>query len=192
MRSCYGNLVGFTEGEIKQYLSGHVKKVAEKTNRTTDEIFKEMKEWYNGYRFSKKSQLVYNPWSVLNYLATHEIGNYWIESGSLSFAIKVLKKKEGQVFKTLEEGLKNQIYEDKNQLAGRFEIEDLIHCPNILLFQTGYLTIRDFNDSFSYNLGFPNKEVKESFFYSLLPHITNKNQSEINRLKREMKKSPDS
>ena len=185
MQSEYGSIVGYTETEIKKYLSEHVKAVADKTGETFEEALGKMREWYNGYRFSKDAELVYNPWSVMHYLKSQEFGNYWYESGTPAFAISSLKRTENIIL-IVQSALRNQIWANRNDLAAKFDVEDSVKYPISLLFQTGYLTITAFNSAQGYLLGFPNKEVRDSLLENLLPYVTEKGLDFANRLKTSM------
>ncbi|MFO7817141.1 MAG: AAA family ATPase, partial [Desulfovibrionales bacterium] len=91
----------------------------------------EVKKWYNGY--SWLGEKVYNPFDVLLYLRNKEFSNYWFESGTPTFLIKLLQSRKYSVpeINDLKAGEK---------LLGSFDI-DFIEVEN-LLFQTGYLTIK--------------------------------------------------
>ena len=69
---------------------------------------------------------------------------------------------------------------------------DRIHLA-VLMFQTGYLTIRGYNpEQDAYTLDFPNKEVKKSFFNSLLQECAEVEPLEITRFAKELKKNLES
>ena len=186
MKSKYGSLVGYTEKEVMKHLSAHIDNVAKRTNRSFEQTFSQMREWYNGYRFSEDSELVYNPWSVLRFLDGHKFTNYWFESGTPTFAIKSLSKSP-YMLETLQESIENTFWITESQLTVKFEVHEAINYPVVLLFQTGYLTIKDYNaETRSYALGFPNKEVRESFIEYLLPYVAHKSPEAIIHLKKSM------
>jgi hypothetical protein len=86
--------------------------------------------------------------------------NYWFESATPSFLIKLIKEKSFDIKKM-------QDLEVREENLSTYEIEDLALVP--LLFQTGYLTIKGYDDEFmTYRLGYPNFEVENSFQYALL------------------------
>ncbi len=148
-------LLGYTQKEIDSYFSGYIKRQAEHTKVSEQEIKDEIKEWYNGYRFSREDIRVYNPFSILYYFEKKELENYWFASGTPGFLIELLK---------------NQYYELENLedvhlssiALGAFDIESL--PLDIVLFQTGYLTINTYDRvKNKYTLTFPNQEIRESF-----------------------------
>ena len=152
--SRYSAICGYTQNELEYVFKEPLK------NADLNAI----KEWYNGYNFSGES--VYNPFDVLLYLDTGEFRNYWFETGTPSFLIKLLKKNQYYI-PSLE------LFEAGEELLRSFEIEHLE--PETLLFQTGYLTIREeisLGSRKSYLLGFPNLEVRMSFTDIILNHYS--------------------
>ncbi len=148
-------LLGYTEDELKHYFSGYIEAAAKEHETSKQVIVQEMRHWYNGYRFSRVKSLVYNPFSVLYYLKDKEFSNYWFESGTPSFLVELLKKEY--------ESLDNiQEIEWSSETLGSFDI-DYIHLI-IVLFQTGYLTIADYDKhTRKYMLDYPNQETRDSF-----------------------------
>ncbi len=157
----YGNICGYTESELESYF----KEYLEGLN------IEEIREWYNGYNFL--SEKVYNPFDVLLYLRKKEIRNYWYETGTPSFLIKLIKEKEYDI--TELEGIKAD-----EGLLNKFDIEGIE--IEALMFQTGYLTIKNSIQTeygTLYELGFPNKEVRISFNRDILYQMV-KQKTEIN------------
>jgi Predicted AAA-ATPase/PD-(D/E)XK nuclease superfamily len=148
-------LLGYTREEIEHYFEPYLISLGKKKQHIQEYVIDTLQTWYNGYRFSKYPIKVYNPYSVLNYLKTEELINYWFESATPSFLVHLLKTQ----YHALQdiEGIELSRYS-----LGTFEVDNI---PLIaLLFQTGYLTIVDYdqtNDMFK--LSYPNKEVSESF-----------------------------
>ena len=69
----YAAMMGYTQEELGQYFVEHVQTIAQESNQqgqpsTEEEVLAEIKDWYNGYRFSEEAIYVYNPFSTLNYL----------------------------------------------------------------------------------------------------------------------------
>jgi hypothetical protein len=89
-----------------------------------------------------------------------DFSNYWFESATPSFLIKLMTKKSFDIKKMTD-------LEVREENLSTYEIEDLSLVP--LLFQTGYLTIKGYDPDFmTYMLGYPNFEVENSFQYALL------------------------
>lgn len=119
---------------------------------------KKIKEWYNGYKWDYLGETVYNPFSLLKFFSDHSrFSNYWFATGTPTFIVELSKQ--------------NKFYDLKNikansLLLSNFDIDNLESIP--VLFQTGYLTIQSYDELFdTYNLDYPNHEVKSSFLQYL-------------------------
>ena len=123
-----------------------------------------MKRWYDGYHFSKKSPDIYNPFSLLQVFASRDYSNYWIASGNSSLLAEQLKRTDSDLNSVL------------NAVCGQTALEGLdidSISPLALLYQTGYITIKQYDrEDNIYTLGIPNLEVKEGFYEQLLPYYT--------------------
>ena len=162
----YAGMMGYTEEEIKIGFSKYIKAIEKQRssgdkNVTEAQVLEEIREWYNGYRFSEEALAVYNPFSTLNFLRSKKPASYWYSSGTPSFLIDEVKK-HPQVVTSL-----SGAEASKTQLSDISKL-DRISLP-ALMFQTGYLTIQGHNpEEDSYRLDFPNKEVRLAFFDSLI------------------------
>ena len=160
-------LLGYTQEEVIHYFPEYIQAVADKEHASYDEILATMKLWYNGYRFSESLVKVYNPFSLHYYLSKQKLANYWFQSGTPTFLIHLLKRQYHDI-----ENISNA--EIKLEHLGMFELEDIPLIP--LLFQTGYLTVADYNHKTNkLTLGYPNYEVEESFtkyIVAALSHTT--------------------
>lgn len=171
-------LLGYTEKEIKSNFNEYLEVIALHENQSLKDVFLNLTNWYNGYAFSEKEEKIYNPFSVLYYLKDKKLRNYWFESGTPSFLINLIKNQ----YYSLEE-LKH--IEVSQQGLGAFELNAIPLVP--LLFQTGYLTIKNYNNvTDKFILGYPNFEVEESFTKYLVsvmagtnPHIVDTTISKI-------------
>ncbi len=140
------------------------------TDRDLDEVFaaelpgldrQAIRDWYNGYNWLGEDK-VYNPFDVLKLFRNREFKPWWFETGSPTFLIDTLIKREVSPL------------ELDDMIAGKgllstFDVEDM--ATEALLFQTGYLTIRAVEkrgDSTYYRLGYPNREVRLSMNRCLL------------------------
>lgn len=163
MSADYAELCGITEQEMQANFMPEIERLAEEQSLTIEECLEKLKKTYDGYRFHQKGQGVYNPYSLLNALADREFDSYWYESGTPTFLVERLKKMNFDVRKFTDRTL----YATKRMLKDyRDDNPDLIP----LLYQTGYLTIKDYDvKNAAYTLAFPNEEVKYGFLESLLP-----------------------
>ncbi len=123
--------------------------------------------WYNGYRFSTKECYVYNPFSLLLLLDQQEFKFHWFETGTPTFLLELIKNTPQSW---------SQIPEEKwvsERSFSTYEVERIQPLP--LLFQSGYLTIRDVDNSYEaplYLLDYPNFEVKQAFLLEVLEHFS--------------------
>jgi len=153
MQDFYSAILGYTDEELRQHFDEHVKQLSSQLNMPVEETFLQIRDWYNGYRFSDLDLKVYNPFSVLNLLYQSKFKSYWFETATPSFLVNLIKEKKYPVADL--ENLQLQ--------STSFSTYDLEHLDlEPLLFQTGYITIRGF-DGDRYHFGYPNQEVKNSF-----------------------------
>ncbi|HEV2600939.1 MAG TPA: AAA family ATPase [Candidatus Babeliales bacterium] len=150
-------LFGYTHEELTTYYSPQIEVLAQHIGKTREEVLRDLKNWYDGYRFSKDMQkpLMYNPLSVTTCLDNKEFANYWFNTGSPGFLIALLRQK----------GINLEIHSIIEVSARGLDSIDIHNIPLFtLLLQTGYLTIVDY-DSLTeiFTLDYPNQEVRESF-----------------------------
>ena len=153
----HATLTGYTPEEMDQYFGSEYPALAEANGMSVPEVKEYVQRWYNGYQW-KVGAPVYNPFSVLNLFDSTRFANYWWESGTPTFLLKILRQQEQ--------------YDLSNLKASQTMFESLeldSHNWLALLFQTGYLTLK--HHSFQtrlYYLSYPNWEVKEAMFQHLL------------------------
>ncbi|QTA81726.1 AAA ATPase-like domain-containing protein [Desulfonema limicola] len=158
MNRHYAEMLGYTQQEIETCFTGYIEKFAQEYNQSPDYIINQLKNYYNGYRFSEKDVRVYNPFSVLKSLHEQAFKNYWFETGTPAFLVNLLKEKNWYLPKI----------EDIKATEAVFSVYDLDDLkPEALLFQTGYVTIKDIRSRL-YSFGYPNQEVKTAFLETLL------------------------
>ena len=169
LRDDYAGICGISESELTAYFQPEIETLAARRNLTYEATLAELKKYYNGYHFSESSEGVYNPFSLLNVLDSKKFGDYWFETGTPTFLVKMLKDLDFDI-----KSLENDIRIAARSIADyHAEYED----PVPLLYQSGYLTIKDYDAMFDeYILGFPNEEVKYGFYNELLPvYMSGKN-----------------
>ncbi len=119
-----------------------------------------IKEWYNGYSWDLEVS-VYNPFSLFNFFTKKKFKNYWFDTGTPTFLIKLAKQIYLYDFENKETSLSH---------LNSYDLERLELIP--LMFQTGYLTFKSYDEEGDiYTLGFPNKEVKKSYLEVLLDAV---------------------
>ena len=159
----YADVCGITETELTTVFSSAIRELAQSLDISEAECRAKLKKFYDGYHFAPKSQGVYNPFSLLKAFYDGKPGYYWFSTGTPSFLIRRLEKIHFDVKKFTD----GQLYADLSDLSDyRADNPD----PVPLLYQTGYLTITDYNEAKErITLAFPNEEVKYSMLSSLLP-----------------------
>ena len=174
MSAQYAAMMGYTQEELTEYFGQHIQAIAEKRNQkgqptSEEDILAEIKDWYNGYRFSEEEIYIYNPFSTLKYLAEKKPESYWFATGTPFFLTKQIKKYS----KDLVPLSGTQAKGDELMGSGNIEKINL----KALMFQSGYLTIESYNEKTRYyQLRFPNKEVREAFIHSLIEHFAELNE----------------
>lgn len=168
----YSAICGITEDEIHSALDDEVAMLAEKNKISKEECYEKLKEWYDGYHFTSDLELpgIYNPFSLLNTLKNQNFKDYWFQTGTPTFLLKVLRNCHYR----LDNLTKDYVTAD---LLG--EVNSLEHTPLPLLYQSGYLTLTDYNEEFQeYTLDFPNEEVRTGFYrYLINSYIYNEERS---------------
>ncbi|GHT49614.1 ATPase AAA [Spirochaetia bacterium] len=155
----YADICGITQEELEREFAEEIKECSIDYSSDTNYLDK-LKSFYNGYRFSEKLLTVYNPFGLLHHFFNQgKFKPYWFESGSPTFLIKLIK---AQRINILDLEAKVLAYDDFR----KFDVENMDAVP--VLYQSGYLTITGYNERRStYNLGYPNDEVRTSFASSL-------------------------
>lgn len=171
MDDVFSDLCGISDQELHRYFDGDIQEFAKTTGLTQQEVYDELKRMYDGYRFSKNGQAMYNPWSLLTSLERKDFGSYWSQSGTPTFLVKMLHDR--QIDLTLL---------DRNIIASEQDMSSFDAGDNTIaaLYQTGYLTIKDFDvKRRRYTLGIPNSEVNETFTADLLPIYTRLHREQV-------------
>jgi hypothetical protein len=159
MRSDFATLCGFTQEECEHYFADYIAENCQKLNMSRTEYFDKLKEIYDGIRFTKENVTVYNPVSFTNAMMEVDFKNYWYETGTPTFLLKLLLENKYDI--SLLESL-----QAPPEAFSSFEVDRLDLMA--LMYQTGYLTIKGYNDKTQiYTLSYPNREVKESFLRGL-------------------------
>ncbi|MGA1865701.1 MAG: AAA family ATPase, partial [bacterium] len=156
----HSTLLGYTEEELIHYFKDRFDKLATNYRISQKDVLGNIKNWYNGYSWDGIN-FVYNPYSILNLFEKTHFRDYWFSSGTPSFLLKLIKENNYNI--TTFDSMKVNQY-----IFESFDIDHLEIAS--LLFQTGYLTIKEKNIHEGrevFLLGYPNQEVKESFLIYL-------------------------
>jgi hypothetical protein len=162
----YAEILGITQTELEHYFGAYIEQLAASYNLEQADLLEKIRIWYNGYRFSSKESYVYNPFSVLLLFTQQQFKAYWFETGTPTFLIDLIKQNRVSFHK---------LYEDvkiSERSFSTYRIDKLEPLP--LLFQTGYLTIKDVHGIYDrrYSLNYPNYEVKQAFLLSVLDEFS--------------------
>ncbi len=155
----YSTICGVTEEEIKVFFNQSVETMAAKMSLSYEDMLSILKYNYDGYHFTEECIDIYNPFSILQSFKKNKIGLYWYQSGKATLIVNLIKDTPQLLSKELNRSV------DENLLA---EIDITTTSPTALMFQAGYLTIKDWNPSTRmYTLGIPNQEIKEGLYADL-------------------------
>ena len=155
MDARYETICGITQAELDSCLVEPVSAMAERYRCSFEEMKSLLKQKYDGYHFSKQMTDVYNPFSLLNALDSSDIRDYWFSSGTPTYLIRLLAH-----FKENMNELTGKYYRTEEFIDYKADVEQ----PLPMIYQSGYLTIKDYDMEFNtFLLDFPNNEVKNGF-----------------------------
>lgn len=155
MHGKYETLCGISQEELDATFRESMEAMSEVYRCSYDEMRAMLKAQYDGYHFSKKLSDVYNPFSLLNAFASMDISDYWFKSGTPTYLIRLLSHTD----------------ENMNEITGKYysaeefiDYKANVEQPLPMIYQSGYLTIKDFDlEENTFLLDYPNKEVKRGF-----------------------------
>lgn len=167
----FATICGITERELTTTLHEDIEQLAGKNGTTYEAMHSRLKLRYDGYHFSRNSEEVYNPFSLIKAFMTGELNDYWFDSGTPSFLIRQM-----QHFRTDITSL-----DSLEVPATAFDKPtETMTSALPLLYQGGYLTIKDYeHETGIYTLGFPNQEVRVGYAEGLLPTYIGLNGSDV-------------
>ena len=169
LKTDFAEMLGFTEAEIREYFEDRIPLAAMANNCTEEELMRTLLKWYDGYRFSDAETHVCNPVSLSTFFSdNYKFSNYWGKTGMPSFLLELAKKTRFNFEMALSQPVSDLVF-------GAYELDNL--DPMGLLWQTGYLTIKELTPSpfgfgVFYRLGFPDLEVEQSFNTQLLTYYS--------------------
>jgi hypothetical protein len=175
----YVSICGYTQEELERDFAEHIDDTAIRLEMTRGDLLDKIRKMYDGYTWDGKTS-VYNPYSTLSFFSKQKFSNYWFETGTPTFLINRLKKR----------GLAKTVLDPVIVDSSAFNSYDPDELEDIpLLFQTGYLTVKDeemTDGDALYTLGVPNLEVRESLMRHLLNAFTQYPVEQLGTLGREM------
>ena len=155
MHSKYETLCGISQEELDVIFHEPITDMSKTYGCSYEEMRSMLKSQYDGYHFSKRMTDVYNPFSLLNAFSTLDISDYWFKSGTPTYLIRLL----------------SHTNENMNEITGKYysaeefiDYKANVEQPLPMIYQSGYLTIKDFDiEDNTFLLEYPNKEVKRGF-----------------------------
>ncbi|WP_287678465.1 ATP-binding protein [Bacteroides sp.] len=159
MDARYETLCGITQEELDGYFVEPISAMAERNRCSFEEMKFLLKQKYDGYHFSDNMTDVYNPFSLLNALDSLRLQDYWFSSGTPTYLIRLLAH-----FKENMNELTGRYYSPEEFIDYKADVEQ----PLPMIYQSGYLTIKDYNmRRNTFLLDFPNNEVKNGFLTAI-------------------------
>ena len=152
MDARYETLCGITREELLRVFDAPIRMLADKMKCGYEEMVERLTRKYDGYHFSENMTGVFNPFSILNCLDSQRLDNYWFSTGTPTYLVRLMKDN----------------HESINEMTGRYyepsdfiDYKATIEKPLPMIYQSGYLTIKDYDMEFNtYRLDFPNEEVR--------------------------------
>jgi hypothetical protein len=132
LRGEYAAICGYTQEELESNFSEYIDRAAERFKKTREELLAQIRYWYNGYTWDGRTA-IYNPFSTMNFFQIRLFDNYWFSTGTPAFLIDIIQRRD-----SVEDILK-PIVVDKS-ILDEYDTANISEVP--LLFQTGYLTIK--------------------------------------------------
>ena len=166
----FAAICGITKEEVLRDFKPEINKLAEYEDWSFDEAVAQLTAYYDGYHFSRRNMVdVFNPFSLINALADSDLKNYWASSGATSLLPKFVDDMELKLGNFDPCTILRQIIETSDVTGGGAEL---------FLYQSGYLTIKDYQMGV-YILGFPNSEVRQALYETVLPALTLRSNGDI-------------
>lgn len=166
----FAAICGITKEEVVNDFKPEIDKMAEIEGCTFNETVAQLRAYYDGYHFSRRNMTdIFNPFSLINALADSDLKNYWASSGATSLLPKFVDDMEVKLRKFDPCTMLRQVIETSDVTGGGTEL---------FLYQSGYLTIKDYQMGV-YILGFPNYEVRQALYETVLPALTLRSNGDI-------------
>ena len=163
----YSAICGISQSEMETNMREQIQALADEQGISYEEALEGLKDNYDGYHFSYRSEDIYNPFSLIKALNEKRFGSYWFDTGTPTYLYERLRR--------------NPIDETELDSLPLVPQSDFDVSPEIsdnslpMLYQTGYLTIKSYDTRMQlYTLGYPNKEVKIGFTRGLLNEYPSK------------------
>ena len=165
----FATICGFKQDECEKYFDEWIVENAAKNEMSKADYLEKLRVLYNGIRFSRKEIKVYNPVSFTKAMEYGNFDFYWFETGTPSMLLKLLKQNDYDIVAFENLKLTSSIFSS-------YEVDNI--SIEALLYQTGYLTIKEYDEEKNeYILSYPNMEVKTAFVEYLADYFTSVNKA---------------
>ena len=165
----YEALCGITKEELETVFAEPIRELADELNVEVEEMKRMLRLQYDGYHFSPAMTGIFNPFSLLNAFDMKMLRDYWFASGTPTYLIRLLNHSNEQI-----NDLTGKYYDVSEFIDYKADVER----PLPMIYQSGYLTIKDYDETTeSFLLDFPNNEVRKGFL-SLIASSYLKNSEE--------------
>ena len=169
MSGKYEALCGITKYDLLSVVDEPIHELAAELRRSYEDTVELLKKKYDGYHFGDEMIDIFNPFSILNCFNKLQLRNFWFASGTPSYLVRLLA----------------HCNENINELVGKYydasqfiDYKADVEQPLPMIYQSGYLTIKDFNERlYTYKLDFPNEEVRNGFIDAVASGYFKGNQS---------------
>lgn len=175
----YSTICGVTEEELLSNFQDGISEMAKKYSINTAETIIMLKQNYDGYHFTKECPDLYNPFSLLSAFKKRDISDYWFQTATPEFLIRRIQKGNNFLPQMFDETVERSILTSMDMSTT---------SPTALLYQTGYLTIKGYEEPDLYHLGIPNLEVRKGLFRNLAHYCFDEDPNAISRNVREVRK----
>ena len=154
----YAAICGITERELRDNFRQGIEELAMKRKTDFEGALAILKANYDGYHFTEECPDLYNPFSLLYALNDCKIGAYWFQTGTPEFLVRHIRAGNNFLPDMFDETVEGRTLSSSDLFKAR---------PTALLYQTGYLTIKGYEEPERYRLGIPNLEVRKGLFEDL-------------------------
>ena len=171
LNSDYATICGITEKELRSDFQQGIGDIARKYKTSHDGAIELLKANYDGYHFTEDCPDLYNPFSLLLALDERKIGSFWFQTATPEFLVQKIQRAGSFLPKLFNETV----------MAKTLSTSDISRASvTALLYQTGYLTIKDYEEPDRYHLGIPNREVRKGLFEDLASYCFHTDDDTVN------------
>jgi hypothetical protein len=157
----FADVCGFTKEEIRLHFSESLEAILPVNDwdggeiKSLEGLLAKIYMKYDGYTWDGLTRVI-NPFSMINFLQTREFDNFWFNTGTPTFLVKLAAEQKDDVnFLSLEDTAMSKM------TLNAVSTNNIALVP--LMFQAGYLAVKNIRADGSLILGIPNGEVRQAF-----------------------------